>query len=44
MCAFDVDLFEFSTWTNVHDFNGLAGFEQSFQFKWVNCFHNVSMA
>ena len=41
MRAFDVDLFEFSARTNVQDFDGLAGFEQSFEFEWVNCFHNV---
>ena len=41
MRTFDVDLFEFSARTNVQDFDGLAGFEQSFEFEWVNCFHSV---
>jgi hypothetical protein len=41
MRTFDVDLFEFSTRSNVQDFDGLVGFEQSFEFEWVNCFHNA---
>jgi hypothetical protein len=41
MRTFDVDLFEFSARTNVQDFDGLAGLEQSFEFEWVNCFHGV---
>ena len=39
MRAFDVHFFEFSPRANVHDFHRLAGFEQSFEFEWVNCFH-----
>lgn len=41
MRAFDVDFFEFSPGANVQDFDGLAGFEPSFECEWANCFHSV---
>ena len=44
MRAFDVDLFEFITGTDVHDFNRLAGFEESLQFERMDCFHAVPSA
>jgi hypothetical protein len=36
-----VHFFEFSPRANIDDFHRLAGFEQSFEFEWMNCFHTV---
>jgi hypothetical protein len=39
MRALDVDVFEFRARANIQDFDRLAGFEQSFEFEWLDCFH-----